>query len=65
MDKGAVDPHTLFGLLKPLQEGCGMVVGGDGPGNPFPGILETLLVQRDACQGLRHSPKRKVSQSQI
>ncbi len=57
LDEVAADPNALFGVLKPPPEGRGEVIGGDVPDDPFPGVLEALLVQRDARQGLLHFPE--------
>ncbi len=43
-----------------------MVISSDVPDNLFPGILEALLVQHDACQGLLHCfEQEKVGRCQI
>jgi hypothetical protein len=42
-----------------MVEGRGEVPGGDGSDDPFPGVLEAVLVLGDTCQGLLYSPEQK------
>jgi len=46
-------------------EGVGELLGGDAPGDPFPGVLEAVLVQAEASQLLLHfSEEEEVRRSQ-
>ncbi len=44
------DTNTFFASLEPPPEGGGEVLFGDGPDDPFPGVLEGLLGQGHASQ---------------
>ncbi len=44
-DNVAINPHALFTSLKPLLEGSGRLIRSGGPSDPFPSVLNALLVR--------------------
>ncbi len=46
-------------MLVPPPEGGGELFGGDGSRDPFPLLLESAVVQGDACKLLLHAPEQE------
>ncbi len=51
--------NTILEAVEPLHSYSGELVGSDGPGDPFPGLLDALHIQKEVHHLLLHPPEEK------